>query len=41
MEATKNTFETYLQNIINDKKLENEIPAILEAFTFLKLKKNL
>jgi len=40
MKAAKNTFQVYLQSIINDECLENEIPAILEAFTFLQLKKN-
>jgi len=40
MKAAKNTFKIYLQNVINDKQLENEIPEILEAFSFLDLKKN-
>lgn len=40
MEANKINFEIYLKNLINDKQFENEIPEILEAFSFLQLKKN-
>jgi len=40
MNESRNTFETYLKNIIDDPHLEDQVEAILDSFSFLNLSKN-
>ena len=40
MNEPQDIFETYLKRIINDLLLDNQVDAILDSFSFLKLPKN-
>jgi len=40
MNDSRNNFETYLKDIINDTLLENQVDVILSSFSFLNLSKN-